>query len=122
MRVVYITHGSRGDVAPHAALARGLVTEGGHTVRMVVPVEYAHLLSDEVELIPHPLSLTEFMSYAETHGARPGICAPEEIGQLYGDYLYDADRLAKMMASLERPLHDWADCVIASCGQMLWQD
>lgn len=120
MRVIYITHGSRGDVVPHAALARGLVVEGGHTVRMVVPEEYAPLIPNELQLIPHPLSLTEFMRYAEMHGAQPGICAPEEIEPLYGEYLYDADRLAKMMASLERPLHDWADVVIASCGQMLW--
>lgn len=54
MRILLMTYGSRGDVEPFLALARGFV-KAGHTARLAAPETYAGLAAGTgVEFIPLP--------------------------------------------------------------------
>ncbi len=117
MRVLYVLHGSRGDVEPHAAFARGLVVEGGHDVKMVVPIEYAPLVATEVELIPHPITFTDYAAFVKENC---NTFDAEEITRLNGECIFSAERIAQVMGCLERVASGWADVIVAGASHTMW--
>ena len=73
MRIAIETLGTRGDVQPYLALARGLLARG-HDVQLAAPVQFGEMVAQHVGFIPLP---GEFLALMDTPEGKAAIAGGE---------------------------------------------
>lgn len=73
MRIAIETLGTRGDVQPYLALARGLLARG-HDVQLAAPVQFGEMVAQHVGFVPLP---GEFLALMDTPEGKAAIAGGE---------------------------------------------
>lgn len=100
MRALLVTTGSRGDVEPFVALARGLA-DAGHTATLAAPARFAPLASTHgVEHLGLDDSLFELQDELATKGALAAVTGSAKAKPALRRFLLDVADLADVPADV----------------------